>query len=426
MRPRPLTALCLALLAGCASLPGDAPGKTILRIATWGGASEEDEFTRTIKRLWRDFEAENPGVEIREEKIPGSQEYVAKMLLSNVAGTEPDIMSLDASSAAVFINNNVLADLTPYIEQDPEFSLEDYWPNVVGIARRGSSLYAIPGDFTPMVVYYNKRLFDRAGVPYPKDDWTFDDFVRTARAVQTPQSGKGAKWGFKFDNWMPGWIIWVWAAGGDVLSPDGSKAAGYLDSPRTVAAVKFISDLVNRYGVAPSLSQVAAGGVNPFLNGDAAMEVAGHWEMVGIKNSTKLKVEDIGIAPWPSETGRKVTVMYEVGFAMSRRAKNPGLAWKLIKFLTSRRYQSVYQQTGIAVAARKDVARERAKGNQLEQKFLEIVPSARPPWGASVEGYDFVETEGPKMMNRVLNREVTPEQALREMVRRVDGYFKIK
>src|SRR5688572_8054424 len=110
--------LILLALPGCGSLRGSSGGKVVLRIATWGGASEENEFTRTIKKLWDEFEKENPGVELREEKIPGSQEYVSKMLLSFVAGTEPDIMSLDASSAAIFINNRVLADLKPHIDKD--------------------------------------------------------------------------------------------------------------------------------------------------------------------------------------------------------------------------------------------------------------------------------------------------------------------
>jgi multiple sugar transport system substrate-binding protein len=260
-------------------------------------------------------------------------------------------------------------------------------------------------------------------VPYPEDDWTFDDFMEKARKLRDPKKGR---WAFKFDNWMPGWIVWIWANGGDVLSPNGDKATGYFNSPKTIEAVKFVNDMINKDHVAPNLSEVAAGGVNPFLNGDAAMEVAGHWEMVGIKSATGIKLSDIGVAPWPTTLKKPVTVMYEVGFSMSKHCKHPELAWKFIKFVTSKRYQSVYQSTGIAVCARKDVALERAEGNALEKKFLDIVPSARSPWGASVEGYDYVETEGPKLVGRVLNREISVEQALNEVSERIDGYFKIK
>lgn len=459
---------------GCSHLPGEESGKVVIRIATWGGAEESDsEFSQTIRGLWRQFEKENPGVVIREEKIPGSKEYVSKMLLSFVAGTEPDIMSLDASSAAIFIENGVLMDLRPLIDKDPSFSLRDYFPNVVKIASRGQSVYAIPGDFTPMVVYYNKKLFDAAGVPYPSDNWTFDEFIDKARRLTKPEIGQ---WGFKFDNWMPGWIVWIWNNGDDVLgtpspSPAGERAGGvespplhyerreegagdgelrsgaYLNSEKTTEAVTFLRDMINVHKAAPTLGQVAALGVNPFMDGKAAMEVAGHWEMVGIKAAKGIKLEDIGVAPWPSNltangtngTDQQTvkrrapntqhptpsTVMYEVGLAISRRSKHPEIAWRFVKFLTSRRYQEAYQRTGIAVCARKDVAAERAKNNLMEQKFLQIVPSARAPWGASVEGYDYVETEGPKMMDRVLaGGDVKGE--LDEAVRRIDGYFRIR
>lgn len=440
--------VALLLQPACQYLPGEEPGKIVIRLATWGGAEDTDsDFNQTIRALWREFERENPGIVIREEKIPGSKEYVSKMLLSFVAGTEPDIMSLDASSAAIFIENGVLKDLRPLIENDPSFDLGDYYENVVKIASRGKQVYAIPGDFTPMVIYYNKRLFDEAGVPYPPDDWTYDDFLEKAKKLTIPEK---QQWGFKFDNWMPGWIMWIWNMGGDVLnSPSpapggegvgGRGADGAFNSPQSATAIQFLHDLVNVHKAAPTLGQVASLGVNPFLDGKAAMAVSGHWEMVGIQAAKNIKLEDIGIAPFPSGTGKPTgeaprtpntqypipnTVMYEVGFAMARRTKNPEAAWKFIKFLTSKRYQSVYQKTGIAICARKDVSQERAKDNPLEQKFLQIVPSARAPWGASVEGYDYVETEGPKMMDRVLaGGDVRKE--LDEAVRRIDGYFKLR
>src|SRR5205823_386793 len=173
----------------------------------------------------------------RVENIP--QEYVSKMVLSFIAHAEPDIMMLDFSSASVFINNGVLTDLSPYIASDKEFKLDDYFPNAVSAARRGNALYAIPQDFTPMVLYYNKRLFDRAGVSYPKAGWNFEQFLQTAQKLTIP----GRQWGFVFNNWMAGWIMWLWNNGGDVLSPDGTRASGYFDSPHNVQTVSFLRDL---------------------------------------------------------------------------------------------------------------------------------------------------------------------------------------
>ncbi|PNA07032.1 sugar ABC transporter substrate-binding protein, partial [Pseudomonas sp. GW456-11-11-14-LB1] len=92
----------------------------------------------------------------------------------------------------------------------------------------------------PMVLYYNKRLFDQAGAPYPKAPWTFSEFLEAAKRTTIP----GKQYGFKFTNWVPGWVMWLWNNGGDVLDANGSRASGVLDSDANVFAVEFLRDLV--------------------------------------------------------------------------------------------------------------------------------------------------------------------------------------
>jgi multiple sugar transport system substrate-binding protein len=180
---RAIACLALASILLCATgcdAPEETGDKIVIRVGNWGGAKEGNEFDKLVEKIYRDFEKENPGILVREEATPG--EYVAKMSLAFIAKSEPDIVMLDASSAALFINSRMVQDLMPLIEKDKEFRLSDFYPNVVDIARRGKGLYAIPQDFTPMVVYYNKRLFDKAGVPYPTSDWNFESFGRSPRS----------------------------------------------------------------------------------------------------------------------------------------------------------------------------------------------------------------------------------------------------
>ncbi len=419
-------ALLLAslILYGCGSV---APEKgVVLRVANWGGAGDDGEFYTLVRKLYEEFEAENPGIKIQVEGIPGSQEYVSKVLLSHVAHSAPDIITLDASSSAVFIENNVLRDLTPYIESDREFKLDDYYPNVLDIARRGEALYAIPGDFTPMVVYYNKQLFDEAEVAYPNPNWNRAEFLQTARALT-----KDGKHGFVFTTWMPGWIMWLWNSGGDVFDMgdrgDGGELGDpssnspssppsptvVLDSPQNIDTVTWLRDLITKHQVSPSLSATAAQGVDPFANGTAAMQVSGHWAMVGLKAQKNIQMDRLGVVPMPSENGRSQTVMYESGFAIGKYCKNPEAAWKFIKFMTSYEVQKRYNATGIAICARKDVSQERAI-DPLEKSFIDIVPNARGPWGAKIVGYDLVEEIGQKMMDSVMKNGVKPSVALRK------------
>ena len=422
MRSYAVVAISLTiLLAGCQRATETGP--VVLHLAKWGGANDDIEFGRKVDALYHQFETENPGIKLEIESVP--DQYVQKMILGFVANAAPDVLSLDAASAAVFINNGVLQDLQPLIQKDQQFQKSDFWPNVLGIDSRKDRLYAIPGDFTPLVCYYNKACFDRAHVPYPTGHWTYQQFLETAkRLTLRDASGKITQYGFNFTNWMPGWIVWLWNNGGDVLTQDGEHADGAINSPANIQTIAFLRDMVQKQKVSPDLSQTAATGVDPFGNGEAAMEISGHWMIPSYKSAPKLKLDQIGVTELPTNLTKPKTVMYEVGFAIPKNAPHPEESWKLVKYLTSHLYQRSYQQTGIAVCGRKDVATERAK-DAREQKFLDIVPTARPPWGASVVGYDFVEQEGKKMMERVLGG-ADPKASLDEMAHRIDSYFKVR
>ena len=412
------------VVAGCGSL-GD--GRTIVRMADWSGAGDDSKFNRLVKQIYAEFEAKHPDLDLRIEGTPGDmQAYVTKMLLSHVAHTAPDVMRIDASSAAIFIDNGVLMDLRPYIDSDPDVDLDDFFPNAVDVTRRGDAIYGLPMGFTPMVLYYNKRLFDHAGVAYPDGTWTFSDFLDAARRLTTDDV-----YGFEFANWMAGWILFLWNNGGDVLSPDGTTAVGFFDSPECVEAVQFIHDLVNVHKVSPTLSQTAALGVDLFANGKAAMKIVGHWAIIGYQSSKHISIAEIGVAPLPSNLDEPVTVMYESGLAIFKDAKHPDAGWALIRHMMSYDVQTRYNASGIEVCALKAVAEEaadpvasRAKNRvvpaALEQAFVAIIPSARAPWGAKVERYNLVEPIGEKMMDRVLNQGVDVRTALRDAAREID------
>lgn len=412
-----LFCLCLGSCAG-------TDRRITLRVANWGGAADDSEYFRTIREIYTEFERQNPDIRIQVEGIPGSSEYVSKILLSHVARAAPDVITLDASSAAAFIDNGVLRDLRPHMRSETSFDLGDYFPNVVAIAQRKDQVYAVPMDFTPMVMYYNKDLFDAAGESYPRPGWTTADFLAKAKRLT-----KGDVYGFKFANWMPGWIIWLWNRGGDVadwnaVSKEGApfQARGVFDSEANVATVGFLRDLVEKHRVAPSLSSTAAQGIDPFANGKAAMEVNGHWALVGYSQQPALNLERIGVVELPSDVGRSQTVMYEAGLAIGKHCKNPDAAWKFICYMSSAEVQRKYHTTGIAISARKDISQERATDDR-EREFLRIVPSARPPWGSRVTGYELVEDQGQKMMDAVMKSGYDPKRALSEFAARIDQEF---
>src|SRR2546427_477585 len=146
--------------------------------------------------------------------------------------------------------------------------------------RRGAAVYAIPDGYTPMVVVYNKDLFDRGGIPYPSDDWTWDDFTRIAKLLTRDTDGDGRidQWGTAFDRRPFLWIPWIWAGGGDVLCADGRRATGCLDAAATVDAIRWYTDWVTRDSIAPRAHNPLTSGddFRLFTSGRIAMMTTGH------------------------------------------------------------------------------------------------------------------------------------------------------
>ena len=157
-------------------------------------------------------------------------------------------------------------------------------------------------------------------------------------------------------------------------------------------------------------------------------------------------MEDVVVVELPTNLDRSVTVMYEAGNAIGKHCKYPDLAWEYLKYWSSAAVQSRYNASGIAVSARKDV--EEAKVESLtnfvrsqsravaipiqnsntpasrrDVAFQKVVPSARPPWGAMVEGYDRVEDIAQKAMDAVLKNGAPVQSALTKAAVEIDREF---
>lgn len=392
-------AVALALCSACACERDRPRDEVLLRIANWGGPANDPVFLRLEREIREEFMRLHPGVRVELEQIPGIGQYEPKLMMMFVADRAPDVFHLDASSAALFIDNDTLLDLRPFLDADPEVGPELYFETVLDITRRGEAIFALPLDFTPMVMYYNKRLFDAAGVPYPQEGWTWAEFLDKCQRLTVTPPGAAAptQFGFCYRNWMPGWAPWLWNNGGDVLSPDGRHAVGYFDGPRSVEALRFFSDLVLRHHVAPTPAEAAAAGVDLFRAGRAAMYLTGHWSAIEYRADGM----DFGIVGLPSRTGESETVVYAASMAVSRKTRHPQLAWEYVKFLTSAEVQKKRLTSGVAISGNREAAQHFAV-DPIEQAFLDQVPRARPPWGARVEIYPFLEDLGREMMEDVL------------------------
>ncbi|MGH7599941.1 MAG: extracellular solute-binding protein [bacterium] len=368
-----------------------AQEKITLRVANWGGAEEvklEEEIAGEFMRL-------HPNIEVQIESIPAN--YKEKILIYIASGEPPDVFLLDSVIIPALLNKGILLDLKPYIEEF-EVALEDYFPNVLNIFVNGESLYALPKDFTPIVMYYNKALFDKAGVAYPASDWTWNDYLHLAQRLTNDTDGDGIvdQFGTAFSNYFYLWQPWVWMAGGDVFDPNGLTAVGYFDSPQTEQALQFLIDLRTKHGVAPDDAALksGSGSAGMFYSGKIAMISSGHWTLPILKKYIARGELRIGVAPLPRpRDGKLVTPIYAAGWCVPKATRRREPALQLAAFLGGTRAVQIRAKSGIGVSANTAVAQQQVETDpyQLEQAFIESIPFGRQPWGTKIDEFSRVE-----------------------------------
>ena len=413
--------ICIALLL-LALIECGGREKGVLRVSFWAG---HEEF-RIEERNIDEFMCRNPGLRVRLESIPFTDSFKEKTLTAFAAGTPADVILLDSKDSPTFIEEGLLLDLMPYVKK-LGLDLSVYYPNTLSIAMRDSSLYAFPKDFTPMVMYYNKRLFDEAGLPYPEHGWTWHDYLTLAKRLtkDTNQDGLPDQYGTTFFHYFRFWQPWVWSNGGDVLSPDGGQASGYFNSPRTEEALQFLIDLRTKRGVAPHREALAMAGraQNLFYAGKVAMSESGHWIVPKIGDFINQGAIDVGVAPLPvPENGQEINIMYESGWAVAKTTKNRDQAVRLASFLAGEDANRNRAKSGLAISAIRKVAEEVVAQDTtgLERAFLDLIPLCRQPWGTTVKKFDLVEEYTQEAIERVMVQGENIHHAFTKAARRID------
>ena len=416
----------LAALAIGACGRGAAAGgeHTELELANWADYREADLETRVLAP----FEWSHPGITVQQQSAgTGQAEYRERILTSIAAGHPPDVFLLDNIDVPAFTSRGVLLDLAPYL---PRLGIDvsRYDSTVLGVFRRGTAIYALPKGYTPMVVVYNKDLFDRAGVPYPTDDWTWDDFLRIAHELtrDTDEDGQVDQWGTAYDRRYFLWAAWLWSGGGDILCPDGRSATGCLDSPASVDAIRWYTDWVTREGIVPrvhNLRRSLGDNLRLFYSGKVAMLTTGHFWIPNFRPYTADGRLHVGFAEIPHKAGfPPQTVIYASGLAVPRAAPHRRLSVQLAAYLADSLAQSIRAAAGLELPSLTAAARAHAIMDSLnwEDVFLRASRHARVPWGARIERWREVEALLPDMLDRITLEQVDPAIAAREMAQRLD------
>lgn len=345
------TVLSAGVLAGCGGAGGGANGKTQISFGIW------DENQRpAMEKMVEAYEAQNENVDVTIQLTP-YKEYFTKLEASAVGGTAPDVFWLNVLHMDAYVEGGILADLTQAVsESDINSSFPETLVN--NFVRNGVN-YAVPKDFDTNALWYNKKMFDDAGMEYPTDDMTYDEFKQLCIDLQAklPEGVKAFAAPVDFQTW---YYQTVYANGGWILNEDATET-GYAD-PKTQGGIQCWIDFIDA-GVTPSASAMAETNADAMFSGQQiAMNFAGSYMVPEYTSNEEIK-DIIDCVELPTFNGIEANCINGLGFAVFEGSKNKEAAIDFAIWLGSEEAQKIQGESGVVISARNDAQGYFAQAN---------------------------------------------------------------
>lgn len=361
-----------------------------ITFSTWGSLAEKEINEEIIAA----FEEKYPGTKVNLEYIP--ENYTQKIDTMFMGGNAPDVIYGHPHYFAAWAEQGLLMDLTDRFEAEKDFYQDEkFAQNIYDAFRWNGKYIATINGHDTFLLYYNKDMFDEAGVAYPTDDWTWDDFLDAAQKL-TKDSDKGKQYGTVVSSAPAEWFPYIYSFGGDVFDDMNKPTKVVFNSPETVEALTFIQDLVQKYHVAPDYqsSDLTAG---TFNSGLVAMDIAGSWSPASRKDITEFEWD---MANLPMAEGKeRRTSAYYAGYAVNAQTENPELAYRFARFFQEDEGQSILSKLGLITVINTEIASkdEYLKGEGMPEHHELRVSSIE----YATNGYGFV-TNWEEMLSKVI------------------------
>lgn len=360
-------ALSLALL-----VPLTAAAQDLTFWHYWDGANGQ-----ALQSLIDRYEDANPGVEIEAVFVPGS-DLVTRLQTAIQGGQTPSMAISDLVAMPLLTGSGALVPLDGFIEE-AGIDMSDYFPGPMVYGERDGQRYSLPVSASNLGLFWNKSLFEEAGLDSDTAPETWSEMVEFGQAIR---ENTGA-WGYELfteggegTSWQ--WQVFLWSAGGELLSDDLSEPV--FDDGAGEHALQFWVDLVETYEV----STIAPWGL--FGRGEAAMVMDGSW----MTEFFPMQVDfELGSALFPrADDGEPASNLGgEQVFIFESDAETEAAAWDFIEWFSSTEVQVEWDRATGFLPIKASVAEDSsytawvANARPLLQPFVDAMPyaRARPP-----------------------------------------------
>lgn len=305
--------------------------KTLVAVM-WGEQARWD----AQKKVNDAFTQKYPNLKIDLQVMPNDS-YWTKLQTMIAGGTPPDIGFMQEMLTPTYQAKGIMADLTDYMSKDTTFKKDSMPEGMYGPFTVNGKLYCMPTMTFVNVLFYNKTIFDNAGIPYPDENYTWDTLRETAKKLTKDTNGDGKvdQYGFSFGAW-PNFIFpYIWANGGEFVKEDRKTAV--LNSPENVQTFQFLHDIIWKDKATPSAAANKSNAYD-FANGNIAMFDLGSWN-VGVYDDKKI---NYGITLTPkAPNGNRAVNTFPNGWFIINQSENKDDAWKYLAFNASEEGQKV-------------------------------------------------------------------------------------
>ena len=313
-----------------------------LSVSIWDANQEPG-----IKEILADF-TEETGIKTKLSVVKW-EEYWTMLEAGAQGGSLPDVFWMHSNESERYMSNDMLLDLTDKIAESDKIDPENYPEDIWGLYTYDDKYFAVPKDVDTIALWYNKAMFDEAGLAYPTADWTWDDVTEAAKKL-TKEDGSQYGLALRNDNNQAGYYNLIYDNGGYIISDDKTKSG--WDDPKTIEAMEMLEGWI-KDGVMPPLEVMAENGEDVlFQSGKVAIVPQGSW-MVAAYRDNEYTADNCDLVELPKSatTGRRVSLYNGLGWAAAANGEHTEEAWKLIEYLGSEEAQKKQAELGVTMSA---------------------------------------------------------------------------
>jgi len=386
---------------------GGSGDKVTLTYAIW-----DKNQAPAMEDIANKFMEAHPNVQIKVEVTPWDQ-YWTKLETAATGKSLPDLFWLNSANIEKYAKGGVLLPITDQIEADG-VDMSKYPEALNSIYTIEGENYAIPKDYDTIGLWYNKELFDAAGLSYPDDTWTWDTLLDAAKKLTDPANDV---YGFAAALAGQTGIYNTMAQAGGFIINDGQ--AGH-DQPEGLRGLKFWTDMIHTHKVSPTQAQMTDTPPNTlFESGKVAMMFAGSWMQIEF-NQNEYTTDKVDVTVLPQDKQRGV-VIHGLGNVIAQNTKHPDVAWEFLKFLGSEEANVIQAETGTVIPAYEGTQQTWIDSNPKFnlQVFIDMTEYAIPnPASIETRAWQQIETD---ILTKAWAGELDIEEAAKQAAEGIEG-----